>query len=238
MYLYGKNSVLQRLKANPKSIKKLYLQDDLFLPEIERLIRLNKIEFRRLPKPALYKVKKADNLQGLVAAVDAFSYTDFGELLDFSGKEKPSFIFLDRVFDPQNLGSIIRTAACTGGFNLVIPKHRACQITDTVLHVASGGENYLKISSVVNLRNAVLEAKKAGYWIYGAVLEKAQRLDKAKLSFPLGLVLGSEGKGLRYGLDKHLDFRVSIPMQGEPLSFNVTTACAIFCYEILKQRLF
>jgi len=106
-----------------------------------------------------------------------------------------------------------------------------------VLHVASGGENYVPVTKVANLTNAMLAAKEAGYWMAGAVVDEgAQDINKLSLPFPLGLVLGSEGEGVRYGVDKHLDIRARIPMAGAPLSFNVAMACAIFGYEITRQK--
>ena len=71
----------------------------------------------------------------------------------------------------------------------------------------------------------------------GAIIgEDAERLDEISLPFPLGVVLGSEGKGIRYGVQKHLDIKVQIPMRGAPLSFNVAAACAILCYGVASQR--
>ena len=148
-----------------------------------------------------------------------------------------TLIFLDRVYDPQNLGSIIRTAACFGGFAVVIPKHKACQVTETVLHVAQGGENHVPVVMVTNISKAIEEAKESGYWIVGAVTsDDAQDIDKVSLSFPVGFVLGSEGEGVRYGVQKHIDLKARIPMRGESLSFNVTVACAIFCYQIIRDK--
>jgi tRNA G18 (ribose-2'-O)-methylase SpoU len=104
------------------------------------------------------------------------------------------------------------------------------------LHVASGGENFVPVSLVTNLATALREAKEAGYWAVGTVVEGGENINKAALPFPLCLVMGSEGKGIRYGIQKQLDLKVSLPMKGAQLSFNVAMACAIFAHEISKQR--
>ena len=104
------------------------------------------------------------------------------------------------------------------------------------MHVASGGENYAAVSLVTNLTTAILGAKNAGYWIAGAVVEDGENVHTAKLPSPLGLVLGSEGKGIRAGVRKHLDLKVILPMHGARLSFNVAIAGALFCQEILQQK--
>jgi 23S rRNA (guanosine2251-2'-O)-methyltransferase len=237
MVLYGKNSVSERLKANPKSIRKIFLQDNFDSPHIEKLIKANNIPVERVSFGELSRIKQAENLQGIIARIDKFEYAPFNDLLSSSQNKQLTLIFLDRIYDPQNLGAIIRTAACFGGFAVVIPRFKACEVNETVLHVASGGENYLSVSMVSNLSNAIIAAKERGYWIMGAVVgNEAEDINEVTLPFPLGLVLGSEGEGIRYGVEKQLDIKVRIPMKGAKLSFNVTLACAILCHQISKQR--
>ncbi|MEF9426516.1 MAG: hypothetical protein L0956_04845 [Candidatus Mariimomonas ferrooxydans] len=109
-------------------------------------------------------------------------------------------------------------------------------MNETVIHVASGGEKFVPVSMVTNLVNALREAKDKGYWAAGAVVEGGQDINKVSLPFPLCLVLGAEGKGIRYGIQKHLDLKITLPMRGAQLSFNVAMASAIFAHEIAKQR--
>ncbi len=236
MYLYGKNSVLERLKVNPGSIKKIFLQENFDAPHIINVIKSTDIPVERVSEKGLTRIKRADRLQGIVAEVDKFAYADFEELLRNPSSKDFSFIFLDNINDPHNLGSIIRTVACFGKFSVVIPRHSSCEVNDTVVHVASGGENFIPVSMVTNMLTALLKAKKAGYWVAGTVVEDGVDINSATLPFPLCLVLGSEGKGIRHGIEKHLDLKVSLPMKGAQLSFNVAMACAIFCYEIARQR--
>ena len=89
---------------------------------------------------------------------------------------------------------------------------------------------------VNNLAAFLLKAKESGRHIVGAVVERGETLLKAAFPFPVCLLLGSEGKGIRHGLMKLIDKRISVPMEGAGLSFNVGVSCAIFCYEIARQR--
>jgi len=235
MFLYGKNSVLERLKVNPQGIKRIFIQENFEAPEIMKVIKSANIPFKRVTEKELLKIKRAERLQGIVAEVNRFAYTPFENLLDMPEERRLSLIFLDSINDPHNLGSIMRIAACFGDFAIVIPKHGSCEVNETVLHVASGGENFVPVSIVVNLSNALREAKKAGYWAVGAVVEGGENINSVSLPFPLCLVLGSEGKGIRPGVEKQLDLKVTLPMTGAPLSFNVAMACAIFCHEIARQ---
>jgi len=236
MYLYGKNSILERLKVNPKSIKKIFLQHNFNTPYILNLIESSRIPLERVGEKQLTRIKRADRLQGIVAEVDDFQYASFEGLLNKPPDKKPSFIFLDNINDPHNLGSIIRITACFGGLAIVIPRHRSCAVTDAVMHVASGGENFVPVAMVTNMSNSLIQAKKADYWIVGAAVEGGEDLNKVSLPFPICLVLGSEGKGIRHGIDKHLEMKVSLSMEGASLSLNVAMACAIFCHEIARQR--
>lgn len=237
MYLYGKNSIAERVKANPRSVRTIYLRDGLSLPALERAIAHEKIPCERLPAEALDKMRPQKDLQGVVAKVDLFEYAPCDDLIDNALREGRTLIFLDRVNDPHNLGVIMRLTACFGGFSLIIPSREACQVNETVLHVASGGENYVPIASINNLAPAMDRAKKLGFWIVGAVADDdAEDIATSTLPFPLGMVLGSEGDGIRKGLQKRLDIRARIPMQGAPLSFNVSMACGIFCHEITKRK--
>jgi 23S rRNA (guanosine2251-2'-O)-methyltransferase len=236
MYLYGKNSVLERVRCNPSSIRKVYIQDNFNSKSITSAVDAEGIPIEQVPEKELLRMKRADRLQGIIAEVEQFRYKDFKQILSLPNEEKPSLIFLDNLNDPHNLGSILRIAACFGGFAIVIPERNSCDINETVLHVASGGENYLPISKETNLSRALTEAKKAGYWAAGAVVEGGKDVSEASLPFPLCLVLGSEGKGIRHGLMKHLDIMVTLPMKGASLSFNVAMSFAILGHEITKQK--
>ena len=237
MVLYGRNSVFERLTANPASIKNIFLQDGFNVRQIEKSIKANKIPIEYLSSQRLTSIKHSKDLQGIVARIDRFRYTRFDDLLDRPEDKQLTLVFLDRINDPQNLGVIIRILACFGEFAVIIPEFEACEVNETVLHVASGGENYVPVSMVSNLSNAIIAAKESGYWILGAEAnENLEDINKVSLPFPLGLVLGSEGKGIRHGVQKRLDLKAHIPMRGAKISFNVSMACAIFCNEIVKQR--
>jgi 23S rRNA (guanosine2251-2'-O)-methyltransferase len=237
MYLYGRNSVKERIASDPGSIRAIHIREGLRLPGIEKEASRTGIPVERMSQGDLDKKRPQKDLQGVIAQVDLYRYVPAEELLSSALTEKRTLVFLDRVNDPHNLGVIIRLTACFGGFSLVIPSREACQVNETVLHVASGGENYVPLASVNNLAPVIDEAKKLGFWIAGAMVdEHAEDITALSLPFPLGLVMGSEGGGIRKGLQKRLDIRAYIPMHGAPLSFNVSMATGIFCHEITRQR--
>lgn len=234
--LYGKKSVLQRLRKDPESIHRIFIDEAFDDGYILTIATRRKIPIVRLRRKEFLRMKRADRLQGIIAETGAFRYTPLEALLERGPSQQLSFLMLDSLNDPHNLGSIMRTAACFGNFAVVIPKHDACEVNDTVIHVATGGENYVPVSLVTNIAEALRQAKKAGYWVAGCEVEGGQEIGTVKLPFPLCVVLGSEGKGIRPGIQKNLDIRISLPMPGAKLSFNVGIACAIMCYVIHQQR--
>lgn len=236
MRIYGRNSVLERLRNSPKSVKSLLLEKEPGLMEFERLAKSKNIPLRYFSGREFEKLSRNIRAQGVIAEVDDFRYCDMEDVLGQHRQRPPVILFLDSLNDPQNLGNILRTAACFGRFMIVLPRHDSVEVTEAVLRIASGAENYVPLAQVTNLSAAISYVKKQGYWVAGAVVEGGEPLGRARLNFPLGVVIGSEAKGIRQGLLKQLDYAFSIPMQGARLSFNVATAAAIFCYEAARQR--
>jgi len=237
MRISGKNPVIERIKTNPKSIKKIYVQEghvDSFY--ISKKARKWGIPVYPVAKSKIMKIMRHANAQGVLAEVEDFAYVPYEDLLDLAFKKKLSLLFLDELKDPQNLGAIIRSLACLGDFAVVLPKKESVEVTEAVSRVACGGDNYVSIAKVANLSRAILEAKEKGFWMVGAVLDDGQDIYSAKFSYPLGLVIGSEQKGIRDAVLKHLDMKITIPMKQARLSFNAAQATTIFCYEITKQK--
>jgi len=236
MRLYGKNQIIERIKIHPQSIKKIYLNKNHSVEFISKLTENKKIPCIFLDNKEFSGLALHDHTQDVMADVDEFLYTDFDYLLSLPEERKYTLVALSNITDPQNMGSILRTLACFGGFALLIPRHRTASVNETVLKVACGGENYVPVVQVTNLIPALEKAKKLDYWIAGTVVEGGRDLTKFKFTFPLCIVIGSEDKGIRKGLLAHLDFKVTLPMPGASLSLNTAVACAIFCYETLRQK--
>ncbi len=235
MHLYGKRPVLERLKANPKTVRALYLQQQTDAPEVVRAAKEAGLRFVSVGKAELARLAPREaHTQGVLAEVEEFRYAALEELVR-AVEPRPTLFLLDRVTDPQNLGAILRTLACLGRFAVVIPRHDSAAVNETVLRVACGGENFVPVARVTNLAHCSEVAKKAGYWVAGAVTEGGTPLAQADWPAPLAVVLGSEGEGIREGLAKHLELKLTLPMPGATLSFNVATAAALIAYEITRR---
>jgi 23S rRNA (guanosine2251-2'-O)-methyltransferase len=193
--------------------------------------------------------------QGLCADAGAYHYASADELL---ARETPLLVALDQIQDPQNLGSICRTAECAGAAGVVIPERRAAEVTPAVCKASAGAVEHLSVARVRNLADFLADARKAGCWCYGAsALDDASAQDGgARLgaggsgSGPAAvaydtpqyggagvvLVLGSEGSGLRPRVANACDQLVSLPLLGKIESLGVSAAAAALLYEILQIR--
>lgn len=239
MKLSGKNPVLERIKSNPRSIKKIYIEPGH--AEIEYLKMKAKkygILVIEVPRSKIEKLARNVNTQGVLVEIDDFSYVPYKELLELAVQKNYVLLFLDELNDPQNLGSILRSLAGLGHFAVVIPTHNSVEVTEAVLRVACGGENYTLVAKVSNLAQAIGTAKAQGFWIAGTLTKGGQSLYETRFFFPLGLVIGSEQKGIRDVIQKQLDVEVTIPMANDRMSLNAAQAATVLAYEAVKQRSF
>jgi len=237
MRVYGKNPVIERLKADPRSIIKIYLQNGH--PDagyIYKKAKKNGIPIHAMPKVKMDKISRNLNAQGLMAEIGEFMYLDYSELLDRARDKNLCLVFADSLTDPQNLGGMIRSCACLGGFALVLPTHGSVSVTETVIRVACGGEIYVPIAKVANIGKAVRRAKELGFLIAGTVVQGGDDLYQTEFSFPLGLIIGSEQKGIRPVVRTLLDYEVTLPMAQPRMSLNAAHAATLFCYEVARQR--
>ncbi|MFT5169435.1 MAG: 23S rRNA (guanosine2251-2'-O)-methyltransferase [Lysobacterales bacterium] len=237
MRLFGRNAVVERLRSDPKSIEKIYIEEGAKgMAEVRKKSTSHRISVLSIPASQMLKLAKHKNSQGVVAVVDEFEYELYDDLIENAFKNKRCPVFLDGITDPQNMGAILRSLGCLGRFSLVVPTHDSVSVTETVLRISSGGENFVPIAKVANINKALAKAKKLGFWVAGAVVEGGKPITDDTLPLPIALVIGSEQSGIRPIIQKNLDVKVTIPMAAQTLSFNAAHATTILCYEITKQK--
>lgn len=173
--------------------------------------------------------------QGVAAVVGEYAYLDLGQLLEAS-EGPPLLVVADSLMDPQNLGSIIRTALVLGATGLVLPSRRSVSITPAVVRVSAGASEHLPCARVTNLARALDELKRAGLWVAGAVERGGTHPADADLSGPLALVVGNEHKGIRPLVLEKCDLQLTLPSASAIASLNVAAATAALLYEIVRQR--
>lgn len=183
------------------------------------------------------KLNKFENCQGVVAFANNLRYFTVDEVLKLDEKQQRSSFFLicNKILDPHNLGALIRTAFAAGVSGIIISKRGCAPITEVVEKASAGAVNFVKIIRVSNLAVALEVLKKAGVFIYCASMN-GEAFFKKNLTGKIGLVVGSEGKGVSSLILKKCDDVLSIPMVGQIDSLNVSVAGGILMFEIARQR--
>ena len=237
--LWGINPVHEALVA--KSLSEIYVQrgkGGARLQEIIDLARENSVRLRFV-EPNRMGVPTSCRHQGVVARRAETVFLSFEELLGKLAEEETEsrLLILDSIQDPRNLGSILRSALAAGFRHVILTRERSAPVSGTVARTSAGALAHLQLCQVVNLADTLKELTQQGFWIYGAVpSDDAQSIYETDFSGKVGLVVGSEDKGIRPLVKKSCDHLVTIPMQSTFDSLNVSVAAAVIMFEIVRPR--
>jgi 23S rRNA (guanosine2251-2'-O)-methyltransferase len=171
--------------------------------------------------------------QGVVAWCEPYKYADAWEL---AAAERPLLVCLDQVTDPRNLGAVCRSAEGAGATGVIVPAHGSATVTPAVARSSAGAVEHLPVAVVPNMARWLAEAKGPRLWAYAAAGDGETRLWDADLTDGVALVFGAEGKGVRPLVRKTCDGTISIPLDGQVESLNVSVAAALLLYEARRQR--
>jgi 23S rRNA (guanosine2251-2'-O)-methyltransferase len=238
--IYGINPVLETLRNKGSDIRKVILAEGRRgggAAKILELAAARGVAVDTLRREELDRRAGTAAHQGVLCLCGEFAYASLENLV---ANRHPAFpgslvLLLDGIEDPQNLGSLIRSAHCFGANGVVIPRDRAAGITPAVIKASAGAAGHIPVARVVNLTHAIDILKEKGFWVYGADAGADTELGSARFEGDIGLVMGSEGKGIRPLVRKHCDILVSIPLFGKVDSLNVSVAAGILLHEIRRQ---
>ena len=241
--LYGRNAIYESLRAGRREFYRLLIAETVratdIVADILALAEAAGVPVERVPRRHLDWLEAA-NHQGVVLEASEYPYSDLDEILAAAERrgEPPFLLLLDLLQDPQNLGSLLRTAEAVGVHGAVIQRRRAAGITPTVVHTSAGAVEHLRVAQVTNLPDAIARLKGRDVWVVGLEnVRGARRYDQADLSGPLALVVGSEGQGLRRLVRDRCDLMVYLPMAGKVTSLNAAVAGSVVLYEAWRKRM-
>jgi 23S rRNA (guanosine2251-2'-O)-methyltransferase len=239
MMIFGRHPVAEFLTLG-QDAKALVVQDSVekSLHDMVSAAKSAGLQIERCSKKKLDQLSQGANHQGVLLKLGEFRYTDFSDLLQQAKKQQslPCLVALDEIQDPQNLGSMMRSAAAFGVHGMILPDRRAAHVTPTVFKTSAGAAGRVPVARVKNFRQALETAKEEGFWVVGTVVEGGVGLCEVDFCRPTLLVIGSENKGLRDLSAKTCDSLATIDLASGMESLNAAVAGALCFYELRRQR--
>lgn len=239
-WIVGRNPVYEVLRAGRRACRELKvaqgMEDSHRVREVLDLAAGRNVPVNREKRSELDR--RGENHQGVAVRVSPYPYVDIGDILGRAKeREEPLFVLLlDVLKDPQNVGTLIRTAEAVGVHGVVLPYRRTATITPAVVSASSGACEHLMITQA-NLAQTISVLKEEGVWVVGLEADpEAQRPDEIDLSGPMAVVVGSEGSGMRRLVKASCDFLMALPMRGKIDSLNAAVAGSIALYLVSETR--
>ena len=246
MLVIGKNPVLEILRDTPEDLNKIILlkriKPEQKLKEIvvlskEKGINIIYLNDHDFAKYFNRKNKSEGISQGVLGFIKDYQYTTLNDIVEENKKiTNPLVLLLDEITDPHNLGAIARSAVCLGADGIIIPRHNSAEVNHTVLKTSSGTVKHISIAKETNLSNSIRYLKNNGYWIVGTDIKADKNTFETDFKKPIGLIIGSEGKGMRKNIKGQCDIFVRIPMAGKINSLNASVSTGVILYEIFRQK--
>lgn len=241
-FVFGVRPVFEAIDSG-KIIDKVFIQNGLLSESIKiiknKLINKN-IKLNYVPVEKLNRITKY-NHQGIIIFLSSSKIFSIKKILPelFKKKIQPFFLILDRIIDVRNFGSLIRTAECLGVNAIIIGSQSNAPINHYVMKSSSGALNWIPICKELNLIDAVDYIKQMGIYVVAATHKSNNLIFNSDLQFkkPIAIVLGNEKDGISNSLLKRVNYRVKIPMYGKIESLNVSVACGIILYEVIRKNL-
>jgi 23S rRNA (guanosine2251-2'-O)-methyltransferase len=228
--IYGSRPVVEALQSGRRKVFEIF--DSIGDQEVTKAADSRGIKPKRVSRQRVDELSRGGVHQGVVARVEPYPYSGLGEIL---APPEPLVLLLDGVTDPRNLGAALRAAESAGASGVVIPRDRAAGVTAAAVKASAGASEHVRVARETNLRRAIEEMKEAGLWVYAAEAAGTP-YTQLDLTGPIGLVFGSEGRGVRRLVREACDGTVAIPMLGNVGSLNVSVAAAVLLYEVWRQR--
>ncbi|MCU0513744.1 MAG: 23S rRNA (guanosine(2251)-2'-O)-methyltransferase RlmB [Anaerolineae bacterium] len=242
-FIYGYWPIIETMRAKRRSIETLLVADRAeekgSVADILSRAREGGLPVSRVQRRILDDLANGGNHQGMVLRVGEYPYDTPEAMLKLATTraEKPFILLLDLLQDPQNVGALLRVADAVGVHGIIFQERRSVAITPAVVASSAGAVEHLLIARVTNLVQAMKQLKEQDVWLVGMDIGPGlPPIDKTDLNMAMGLVMGSEGEGMRRLVRDTCDFVVTLPMRGHVGSLNVATAGSIALYAAWQSR--
>jgi len=241
--LYGRNAVLEALRANRRKLGRLLIADGIkegeSMQAINTIARERRIQVAKVQRGELDKRTAGANHQGIALECGAYPYVEVDDIIELARErgEQPLILIFDHLQDPQNIGTLMRTAEIVGAHGIIFPDRRSASITPAVINASAGAVEHLYVAQITNIAQTIKHLQEYNIWVAGVEDdERAVDFDKANLRGALALVIGAEGPGLARLTRERCDLLVRLPMRGKVASLNAATAGSIILYHAWRVR--
>lgn len=242
-WLYGRNPVIEVLRAGRRTVSEMVLpppskDESDEIASLRLTAQQRRIVVRTMDRDGLDRLVRGGHHQGVAIKTEGYPYVDFEDIVhDVEDDENAIVVALDHLEDPQNVGSILRTACAAGVTGVLIPEDRSVGVTPAAVRASAGAAEHLKVAHVVNLPRAMKILKEKNLWFTGLDWgDDARKYTEVDFKGRTGLVVGAEGAGLSRLVRETCDFIAELPMPGGFESLNAGVAAGVALYEVLRQH--
>ena len=237
--IFGLRAVIEAINSG-ETIDKVFLQKGLrgeLFSELESLLHKKTINSSYVPVEKLNRLTK-NNHQGVVAQISPIEFHDLDNLVlnTIESGETPLFLLLDQISDVRNFGAIIRTAECTGVHGIIIQKKGGAPVNGDTIKTSAGAVFKIPICKVDHIKDAMFHLQASGIKVIAATEKTNNTIYDVTFTEPCAIIMGSEGRGINPSILKLVDDKAKLPLLGEIESLNVSVACGVFLYEVVRQR--
>jgi 23S rRNA (guanosine2251-2'-O)-methyltransferase len=239
-WIYGRNPVYEVVRAKRRHLFQLWVaegaQEKGRLKVVIENLREKDLPIHYVPRSKLDEIGQPH--QGVALEASGYPYRSLDEMLERAqgSGEPPLLLLLDTLQDPQNLGSLLRTAEAVGVHGVLLPLKHTTTVTPSVVSASSGASEHLLIAQA-NLVQAIERLKQHDIWVVGLDAgPESQPARQVNLNGPIALVVGSEGEGMRRLVRESCDVLLRLPMVGKIESLNAAAAGSVVLYLALAAR--
>jgi 23S rRNA (guanosine2251-2'-O)-methyltransferase len=236
--IFGFRTIIEAINSG-KTLEKVYIQKGLsghLSSELNRLLKKHHISSSYVPVEKLDKLSKYKNHQGVVAKISAIDFYNLEDVIATGKKENPLYLLLDQITDVRNFGAILRTAECTGVDAIIVPNQGSAPLNADAIKTSAGAAFKIPICKVNHLLDAIYLLQAEGIQIVAITEKTANTIYDIDFKKSTALIMGSEHKGISPSVLKIADVKGKLPLLGEIESLNVSVACGIALYEVVRQR--
>ena len=238
-FIAGRHAVIGALKNPNRRVIKIFLTEDSKKnihkqSPNKNLLKDVKIFFKT--KKELDKYCRSEDIQhqGYVAEIEHLENMELKEFI--KGKKNLTFVCLDEVTDPRNIGSLIRSAVSFDIDGLIVKERHFPSESKVLYKSASGCVENINIFKVSNINTTLKYLRDKNFWVYGFDANSDKDFTQVKWSGNNILLFGSEGYGLKKHTEKYTDFSVKININQNVESLNISNSAAIVFHYINQQK--